>query len=168
VAPSIEAADAVVRSRLADAKEAAVAGHSTDTPDQPDRGPVDQAGSSPQWPQRRREPKQQRQPNPKTQLEFWAFLIANTGNTVRAIALCIGVSLAIAVPFAILALVFTLLQLQFAVPAAMYAGAVATLSALGVTIRTVLRRRSNGGSGNGGGDDDPPRDTPGDASDDSE
>ncbi len=124
-----------------------MAGHSTNEPDRRSR---------------QRQPRKQRQPKLKTQLEFWAFLIANTGNTLRVIALCLGASLAIAAPFAILALVFTLLHVQFAVPAAMYAGATAVLGALGVAVRSALKSRPDGGSGNGGDD------SPGDASDESE
>jgi hypothetical protein len=160
---SVQAVE-VVRGRLADAKEAAVAGHSTDKPDRSDHAPNGRTGSSPPRPQRQRQPRKQRQPRPKNQLEFWALVFANTGNTIRAIAFCIGGSLAIAVPFAGLALVFTLLHLQFAVPAAMYAGATAMVGGFGVAIRMVWKRRSNNDSDNGGGDDAAPG---GDPSDDS-
>lgn len=146
----------VVRSRLADTKEAVVAGQSSDKPAPSDRGRRGKRARRPNGLDDSENPRRGRRTAPKTQLEFWAFLLGNTGNTIRLIALCIGVGLAVAVPFAVLALVFTLLHLQLAVPTAIYGGVAAMFGGLGVAIGLVRKGRSNSGADSGGGDDAPP------------
>ena len=152
-----------------------MADNSTDKTDRSDHRPDGQSASLKRArpksrikrksvPKPRSEPKPLRQPKLKTPLELWAFLFANTGNVFRAVVLFVGVGLALAVPFGILALIFTLLHLQFAVAAAMYSAATAIVAALGFALRARLKRSNADRSGDG----DPPEDDPDDASDDSE